>query len=218
MNVTGKCDRGGANLFLPVLLVAIMLTGNVSAASHYDRQIGSDYSNNHYDDVEKFVDCSEFTTAGQYANSECDDHDSIILGAYNYDDGYNDAIFKFNFDMDYDCLYNDGNASLPHSFLGLRFQMDYQTHGPSHSGNTGWENGYMHSYGGSQGTSSVDYAAANQIFAYAWDYENSNWDLINMNNRTKIAVPSGQSSNYEQGTIPSVNHSCLLYTSPSPRD
>ena len=95
MNATGKCGRGGANLFLPLLLVAIMLTGNASAASHYDRQVGSDYYNNHYDDVEKFVDCSEFITAGQYANSECDDHDSIILGVHNYDDGYNDAIFKF---------------------------------------------------------------------------------------------------------------------------
>ena len=71
-----------------------------------------------FHDVEKFVDCSEFTTAGQYANSECNDHDSIIVGAYNYDDGYNDAIFKFNFDMDYDCLYNDGNASLHIGFLG----------------------------------------------------------------------------------------------------
>ena len=206
MNATGECSRGGANLFLPLLLVVIMLTGNASAASHYDRQTGSDYSNNHYDDVEKFVDCSEFTTAGQYANSECDDQDSIILGVHNYDDGYNDAMFKFNFDMDYDCLYNDGNASLPHSFLGLRFQMDYQTNGPSHSGNDGWKNGYMYSYGGSQGTSSVNYAAANQLFAYVWDYENSNWDLINLNNRGKIAVPSGQSSNYNQGTIPSENY------------
>ena len=205
MNATGKCGRGGANLFLPVLLVAIMLTGNASAASHYDRQTGSDLDDNYANNDYKFVDCSELTAA-EYADSDCDDPDSIILGAHNYDDGYNDAMFKFNFDMDYDCLYNDGNASLPHSFLGLRFQMDYQTNGPSHSGNDGWKNGYMYSYGGSQGTSTVNYATANQIFAYVWDYENSNWDLINLNNRGKIAVPSGQSSNYNQGTIPSENY------------
>ena len=205
MNATGKCSRGGANLFLPVVLVAIMLTGNASAASHYDRQTGSDLDDNYANNAYKFVDCSELTAA-EYADSDCDDPDSIILGAHNYDDGYNDAMFKFNFDMDYDCLYNDGNASLPHSFLGLRFQMDYQTNGPSHSGNDGWKNGYMYSYGGSQGTSTVNYATANQIFAYVWDYENSNWDLINLNNRGKIAVPSGQSSNYNQGTIPSENY------------
>ena len=214
MNATGKCSLGGANLLLPVLLVAIMLTGNASAAYYYDRQSGSDYDSNDATgyssgpDTELFYDCSELVGTNQYTAVGCNDDNSIIVGAKDDDDSYNDVIFEFTIDKTEQCLYNEGNATLGstyHGFLGLRFSMDYQTNGPTQTqARQGWVGGSSTTYG------TTSYKDANQIYVYAWDYSgnagtNSNWDLINANNKTRLDVKNSNNQ-WIWGTIPTINH------------
>ena len=62
--------------------------------------------------------------------------------------------------------------------------MDYQTNGPSHSGNDGMEK-WIYVLHGGHGYKLLR-CCEPDLFAYVWDYETANWDLINANNRTKI--------------------------------
>ena len=56
----------------------------------------------------------------------------------------------------------------------------------------------------------TSYEDANQIYVYAWDYSgnagtNSNWDLINANNKTRLDVKNSNNQ-WIWGTIPTINH------------
>lgn len=113
-------------------------------------------------------DCSNTTQAGA-----CDDSNSIILGYYDYDDGWNSARFHFSLNgVDAACI---GPTTHSGTTPSVRLLMDFQVNGPTNSSSDdGWgSNGYPVGPGSSR-SSVTDYSA---IFIGAFDFDDDEWKI-----------------------------------------
>jgi hypothetical protein len=113
-------------------------------------------------------DCSNSTQAGA-----CDDPNSIILGYYDYDDGWNSARFHFSLNgVGAACI---GPTTQSGTTPSVRLLMDFQVNGPTNSTSRyGWgANGYQVGPGSSS-PNTLDYSA---IFIGAFDFDDEEWKV-----------------------------------------
>lgn len=112
------------------------------------------------DDSSKvYTDCSTSTS------NACDSAHSIILGSHEHDDGWVSVSREF--------VFSGKSVCYSHAEIEMRIQ----TNGPKDSDNPGWVGAEKVTQG--EGKS-------NKLLFYAWDYKNSNWDIINANSNYKF--------------------------------
>jgi hypothetical protein len=106
-----------------------------------------------------------YTDCSTSSSNACDSDHSIILGSHEHDDGWVSVSREF--------VFSGRSVCYSHAEIEMRIQ----TNGPTDSDNPGWVGA---------GKVTQGEGKSNKLLFYAWDYENSNWDIINANSNYKF--------------------------------
>jgi hypothetical protein len=175
--------------FLIFLLFSSLFSG-MSAGVMQEIRDGNDYDDEDYSNHRKIIDCTATSS------SPCDDSDSVVVGAHNYNSGNNQLIYELNLNGIAECIDSD-----------MELSIDLQTNGPNnivYGGvtNYGWVGGQqVHE------NSTAQFRDMSKVVIYAHDWDGnpssapSDWDIIDANSKVKFQTGSlGTISTTNRGT------------------
>ena len=160
--------------FLLFLLFSSLFSG-MSAGVMQEIRDGNDYDDEDYSNHRKIIDCTATSS------SPCDDSDSVVVGAHNYNSGNNQLIYELNLNGIAECIDSD-----------MELSIDLQTNGPNnivYGGvtNYGWVGGQqVHE------NSTAQFRDMSKVVIYAHDWDGnpssapSDWDIIDANSKVKF--------------------------------
>ena len=172
-----------------MLLFTLVFGTLANASPTFIQTDGKDYSNSSYgiqngrsnnNAVDKVIDCTSTSISG------CDSSQSVLLGSYNYDNGWNGVEFDFFIPERLECVDDD-----------FRVYMDIQLNGPTTSGRTqGWTTAVTEDGEGWSNTPT----GASFVLLQFYDHTNNTWDTANANRAYKFDNGNG-------GTLSTTNSS-----------
>jgi hypothetical protein len=175
-------------MFLTILMFSSLFSG-MSAGVMQEIRDGNDYDDDDYSNHRKIIDCTAIS-------SPCDDNNSVVVGAYNYNSGNNEVIYELNLNGIAECIDSD-----------LELSIDLQTNGPN---NNVWGGVTNHGWVGGQKVhenSTTQFGSMSKVVIYAHDWDGnpssapSDWDMIDANSKVEFKTGNlGTISTTNRGT------------------